>query len=536
MIDRSKLFDILIEQAPVGFCLFDTDLRCMLINNYLAAVDGLPVHAHIGKSIEEIIPTVWPSVKPYTDHLLATGSPVSGEVFGETPLLPGVKRYWNLSLLPYRDDEGKLIGLAAIVNETTGQKLAEEAILERKDLLEGINRILQSALTCITETELGLVCLDVIIRLTRSRIGFIGERNPEGLMQIAAVQPCSEHVLPNLEPFKIHGIYGRVIQSGESVLTNDPANHPDSIGLPPRHPHLSSFLGVPMTRDGRVCGILAVGNREDGYTMEEQEMLEALSPTVVEAFQRKRARDALESFNRALEQKVEQRTSELLHAEKLAAIGRLSASFAHEFNSPLQAIMTILKIFEMSSTLNPEERKFLAAAIDEGKRMKDLIGSLRDFHKPSSGRKVLMDVHATIDSVLLLCKFDFNRNKILTSMHYAENLPQIKAIPDQIKQVFLNLLTNAADACLDRGGIILIRTWQEGPIIAVEIQDTGVGIPLGNLEKIFQPFFTTKPAVKGTGLGLSVCHGIVQSHGGTIRVESEPGAGSIVTVYLPINI
>lgn len=166
--------------------------------------------------------------------------------------------------------------------------------------------------------------------------------------------------------------------------------------------------------------------------------------------------------------------------------------------------------------------------------MKALVGSLRDFNRPSSGRKELIDVHAIIDSVLFLCKIDFNRNKILTSLHYAKNLPQIKAVSDQIKQVLLNLLTNAADA-LEDGGIILIRTWQEGTSVVIEIQDTGVGIPPENLEKLFQPFFTTKPAVKGTGLGLSVCHGIVQSHGGTIRVESEPGAGSMFTVYLPIN-
>ena len=120
-------------------------------------------------------------------------------------------------------------------------------------------------------------------------------------------------------------------------------------------------------------------------------------------------------------------------------------------------------------------------------------------------------------------------------LNYAERLPQILAVPDQIKQVFLNLLTNAADACLQPGGVITISTRQEGERVAVAIKDTGVGIKPEHMELIFQPFYTTKPEVKGTGLGLSVCHGIVQSHHGEIRVESQPGKGSTFTVLLPIK-
>jgi signal transduction histidine kinase len=109
------------------------------------------------------------------------------------------------------------------------------------------------------------------------------------------------------------------------------------------------------------------------------------------------------------------------------------------------------------------------------------------------------------------------------------------AIPDQIKQVFLNLLNNAADACRQNGGVITISTWQEEQNVAIAIEDTGTGIPSEIMGMIFQPFFTTKDAVKGTGLGLSVCHGIVQNHQGEIRVESKEGEGSTFIVILPIG-
>ena len=258
--------------------------------------------------------------------------------------------------------------------------------------------------------------------------------------------------------------------------------------------------------------------------------------------QRKRQEAQLESLKDDLELKVEQRTLELqetqkqyLHAEKLSAIGKLSASIAHEFNNPLQSIQSILKGLRKRAILEEEDSKLLDAAIGESERVKNLIRSLQDFNRPSSGRKVLVNLHNSLDSLLLLHKSEFKNKRISVTLDYAKNLPQILAVPDQIKQVFLNLLTNAADACLQPGGVITVSTWQEDDKVAVAIKDTGIGIKPENMELIFQPFYTTKPAVKGTRLGLSVSHGIVKNHGGEILVTSRPGEGAKFTVLLPIN-
>lgn len=257
---------------------------------------------------------------------------------------------------------------------------------------------------------------------------------------------------------------------------------------------------------------------------------------------RKRAEEQLLAMNANLERKVELRTRELqetqkqyLHAEKLSAIGKLSASIAHEFNNPLQGIMSILKGLRKRAILEEEDRQLLDAAINESDRIKDLIHSLQDFNRPSSDRKVPMDVHETLGSLLLLHKSDFRNKRISVVLDYAENLPQILAVRDQIKQVFLNLLTNAADACPQAGGVITISTRQEHDRVAVAIKDTGVGIKPEEMELIFQPFYTTKPEVKGTGLGLSVSYGIIKHHQGEIRVESQPGEGATFTVLLPVK-
>ena len=257
---------------------------------------------------------------------------------------------------------------------------------------------------------------------------------------------------------------------------------------------------------------------------------------------RKQAEEQLQTLNNELERRVEQRTFELqeaqshyLHAEKLSAIGKLSASIAHEFNSPLQGVITTLKGLKRRAILDDEDKELLDLTIAENERMKNLVRSLQDFNRPSTGKKEMIDVHASIDSLLLLYKSDFKKKMIAAEQNYAKALPLIQAIPDQIKQVFLNLLNNAVDAIGQGGGVISIKTSFAGEKIAIAFKDSGMGIRPENIDQIFQPFYTTKSEGRGTGLGLSVCHGIIQNHGGEIKVESHPGIGSTFTVFLPIQ-
>ncbi len=256
---------------------------------------------------------------------------------------------------------------------------------------------------------------------------------------------------------------------------------------------------------------------------------------------RKLVEKQLQALNDDLERRVERRTRELqetqaqyLHAEKLSAVGKLSASIAHEFNNPLQGLKTILKGLKRRAILEEEDRELLDLAISENERMKNLIKSLQDFNRPSSGQKMEMDVHAALDSLLLLYKSDFKRKGISTVRKYAEGFPPITVVPDQLKQVFLNLLNNAMDACSEKGGVITLSTCHSIQKVAISIQDTGVGLSDDDRNKIFEPFFTTKSKEKGTGLGLSISQDIIQHHQGEIRVESSPGKGSTFTILLPV--
>jgi len=300
---------------------------------------------------------------------------------------------------------------------------------------------------------------------------------------------------------------------------------------------------IPLHLGTERLGLLQLNDRHKGqFTQESIAQWELLVDYLAVAFAKLRTDEELLAINAELELKVERRTLELqetqsqfLHAEKLSAIGRLSASIAHEFNNPLQGILTILKGLKKRAILEEEDRALLDGAISEGDRIKDLIRSLQDFNRPSLGRKELMDVHQSLDSILLLHKSDFNGRQISVVCNYSVGLPLIVAVPDQIKQVFLNLLINAGDACLKRGGVITVGTRQDVDRVAIAIKDSGVGIKPSEMEHIFRPFYTTKPKIKGTGLGLSVSYGIIKNHHGEIRVESQPGEGATFTVLLPIK-
>ncbi len=257
---------------------------------------------------------------------------------------------------------------------------------------------------------------------------------------------------------------------------------------------------------------------------------------------RKLAEDEVIKYEKHLEDLVEERSNELkttydklVHSEKLSAVGNLSASIAHEFNNPIFGIKNVLKIVKDKKVIDEESETFLGMADRECDRMSDLIDKLRDFHRPSSGKKELFDVHLAINDTLLLSGKKLQNRHIKLEKDFCDNLPLIEVVPDQIKQVILNLINNAEHAILkEEGGKIRITTETNNDCVKINIQDNGCGINSRDIKSIFEPFYSTK-GIKGTGLGLSISYGIIKEHGGEITVNSREGAGTIFTITLPVN-
>ncbi len=255
----------------------------------------------------------------------------------------------------------------------------------------------------------------------------------------------------------------------------------------------------------------------------------------------KQAKEALQKNYDELEQRVIERTEELkklheqlLHVEKLAAVGRFSASIAHEFNNPLCGVINAIDGISMRAKLNENDQMISKLALHECDRMKRLIANLQQFNKPSTGIKCMVNIPKVIDAILFFSKNALENKKATIIKAIPQNLPEIWVVPDQIKQVLINLIDNASDALGDCGTITIAAASSGKNKITISISDTGEGIDPASLEQIFEPFYTTK-AVKGTGLGLSVSYGIIKNHNGKIEVNSELGNGTTFTLTLPLK-
>lgn len=255
----------------------------------------------------------------------------------------------------------------------------------------------------------------------------------------------------------------------------------------------------------------------------------------------KKAHQELQRHRHHLEELVDERTAELrrvqeqlIHVEKLSALGKLVGSVAHEFNNPLYGLGNIIRQIDEEADLTEEQKKLTTLGRKECARMAGLIRRLQDFYKPSAGVVSLWDTHKVIDEVILLTHESFKQKKITLEKKYCANLPKIEAVEDQIKQVFLNIIQNAQEAHPENRGTVTIFTEEIDSNIRVKIQDTGQGMSREQMKFIFDPFYSTK-GIKGTGLGLAVSYGIIKKHGGDIAVESIPEKGSIFTITLPVK-
>ena len=245
---------------------------------------------------------------------------------------------------------------------------------------------------------------------------------------------------------------------------------------------------------------------------------------------------------RKMAEKGQQLQEMLAHASKLASIGELAAGVAHEINNPLAIIMATSGVIR--DMLNPEFDldhspeaicKELSTIDTAATRAKGITKRLQEMGKARMPVSVQCDLNALTAEVLeRLQRVEFKGKHIEVVTEFAADLPQILAEPEPLRQVVGNILVNAADAIADRGTITVSTALQDG-MVSITIADTGRGIPAENLQRIFNPFFTTKGGGRGTGLGLSIAASIVKYMGGTIKVNSIPGAGSSFTILLPVK-
>lgn len=241
------------------------------------------------------------------------------------------------------------------------------------------------------------------------------------------------------------------------------------------------------------------------------------------------------SFN-AMAENLHHTQQELLHKERLASMGQLAAGVAHEINNPLATIMLYADIMRKEMPGDAPQKEDLYTIIREVARCKAIVADLLDFSRQRQVFAQETDLHQLIDEVIENISQQPQFGQIQFLRHYDPHLPPITADPAQLRQVFVNLFDNSAEAIAESGKITITTHHLDSQRVEIEIQDTGCGIPPEHQTKLFTPFFTTKPPGKGTGLGLSIVYGIIKMHRGQIRASSRPGEGATFTIILPVKL
>ncbi len=250
----------------------------------------------------------------------------------------------------------------------------------------------------------------------------------------------------------------------------------------------------------------------------------------------------IENLNRELESKrislekayanLKEAQEQLLHTEKLASIGTLAAGVAHEINNPLDGIQNCIRTIIKEPGNHEQTLKYLRLAADGLTRIENIVRKLLDFARQSDLNMGHVNVKETILKALELVAHRMDEQVIILTQRFDKDMPQIWGDGHYLQQVFLNIILNALDA-MPKGGNLTIIGRRDPSNVSISITDTGCGIPKENMERLFDPFFSTKGVGEGTGLGLSVGLGIIREHRGEISVESEINKGSTFTVTLP---
>jgi len=226
----------------------------------------------------------------------------------------------------------------------------------------------------------------------------------------------------------------------------------------------------------------------------------------------------------------------LIQSEKMSSLGRMAASVAHEINNPLGAIVVYSHLLLETTSEDFPGRRNLEKIVREAMRCRDIVRGLLDFTRPGPGARLAADLNDIVHAALDLLRGQAPFRDIEVALDLSPTPLEVTCDASQVQQAFTNLLVNAAEAISGRG-TISIRSWLDAArqAAAVSFTDTGCGIPPENLERIFEPFFTTKQGGHGTGLGLAIVYGIIDRHGGTLKVDSRPGEGTTFTVWLPLK-
>jgi len=546
---RSNIDDsehMALSLADRGFTILaklDWEGRFTEANQRYITELGLYGHTLIGRSIYEVFPgydATW------TEILERSHAGFQTETAPQQYQHPDGSTQWiKWYAFPRHEPDGSRKGclvIAEIVTERINNIIQLKKLAKDLTTLNAASQKLHKLLTPEQLSQEIIEVLESFLDYSYSAVLLIDEVDGETLVPFALstqkqgkkfIQKDKRYIRSKGPRVGV-GITGWVAQHGQSLRVGNVQEDPRYFSM---RTDIHSELCVPLFLNDRVAGVVNVETtKENAYSEDDQLILETIAAQISVSIQ-----NAL--FYERLQQAFIERENMqnlFVQSEKVAALGRLSASIAHEINNPLQSIKGFLSLFRQEVNARADKEKierYSDIMEEEIDRIARLIRNMRDFYRREATDTEFADVNTLLDTVLTLTAKQFANYGIEVVTFLAKPLPLVAANADHIKQLFMNLVLNAIDA-MNTGGSLLVATSivksdpnGQGSMVEIKFTDTGPGMSKDVLDHMFESFFTTKQ--HGSGLGLYISRDIVKSYGGTLSVFSVVDNGSTFTVHLP---
>jgi len=421
---------------------------------------------------------------------------------------------------PFQTAAGEVRGVI-ITRDISERKRREEELLALNTLMKAVHRFLDLG-------EVYDVALDIIMKMENmdmAMIYLVDTEKKEAVIQASRNVP--EFYLERAGRIAYpKGLTWKIIGSG-AVKNIEDAQKDAEIGDAGRELGHHSLLGIPIFQGTEVIGVIwFLSYKERKFSEHEVRLLSAMGDQIGIAIAKAKM---LEEIKSAQER--------LLQSEKLASLGQMVSSIAHEINNPLTPIMGYSQRLLAKPGLDDGEKKSLEIIIGSAQRVAKIIENLLSFARNYRPYRTYQDINALVGEALENRSQQLKLGNIEVITGYGEGIPRTMVDSDQVRQVFTNIILNAEQAMSSQGSGGRLRVATElknGDLIKITFEDDGPGFGKDALAKIFDPFFTTKEPGKGTGLGLAVAYGIVKEHGGEIRAENREGNGALIIVELPV--
>ncbi len=520
-------FRRIFDQSPIGAAIVSLDYRYVRVNEAMCRI--------MGYSEEELTKLKFSDLT-HPDTLARDIGQAQRLEAGEIDRYSVDKRYiradgsivWgHLSSSLMKDAAGNPLYYLTLVEEITERKRAEEEIRRQAETLTALH---ETALDLAAQRSLPDLLQAIVIRATNllhAKMGSLFFYRPatDDLERVVAYNFGTRPV--RMIRQRGEGLVGKVLEYGRPLAIDD---YNRWEGRAESFAESFAIVGMPIFWGDRLLAALDItDSMPRTFSASDIALLEGFAPLAATALENNR-------LVNDLEQQMEQlkaTQTQLVQAAKLAAVGELAAGVAHELNNPLTSVLGFAELSLTNPEVNSPLRHDLEVIAREAGRARDIVRNLLDFARQTKPQRMPADVNHVLKHTLDLIRQHIEKSGVVILEDYGSEVGILTLDSGQIKQVFLNLITNAAQA-MPKGGTLSLRTFRLGDEVAISVSDTGQGIPAEIQDRIFEPFFTTKATGEGTGLGLSVSFGIVQEHGGRISVESRVGQGSTFTVWLPI--